>query len=210
VQKGAKLTQVTEQRSFGDMLRFLRGQTVDRGSGKPLSQESLALRISDTLGLNITRNTVNNWENGKTYLNPHRDRHILTAIVAVLHKYRGIKTLAEADQLLTVGGFRALNPAEATLIDPQWVKSTGAAEEESRQGSNPSAAETRIDSVVLPPSTFDSNIKPNTPSRHENSLMNALVQTFFTVLDKIPDRLLDQTSRQQKQEVNKEVTLIDP
>lgn len=52
------MTQELEKKSFGGMLRFSRGQTIDRRTGKPLSQERLADQIYQKTGLRITRNKV--------------------------------------------------------------------------------------------------------------------------------------------------------
>lgn len=118
------MTQEPEKQSFGKMLRFYRGQTADRKTGKPLSQEKLADRISMKTGLAITRNTVGNWEHGKVYLHPQKDRFILIAIIVVLLTYKGIETLAEADQLLEAGDYRALDDNEKAAINPAWLPAT--------------------------------------------------------------------------------------
>jgi transcriptional regulator with XRE-family HTH domain len=117
------MTQIPTRTPFGDLLRFYRGKTVDRNVGKPLSQEKLARKISEQIGLLITRNIVSNWENGKSDLHPQKDRTLLTSIVATLYKYRGIATLDEANHLLEVGDYRSLDEREISNIDPRWVQS---------------------------------------------------------------------------------------
>lgn len=115
------MTQDPQQRSFGKMLCYCRGQTIDKKLGKPLSQEKFALRISTKTGLTITRNTVSNWEHHKVYLHPQKDRFILLAIIDILHEYKGIETLSEADQLLEAGDYRTLDDTEKTKIAPDWL-----------------------------------------------------------------------------------------
>jgi transcriptional regulator with XRE-family HTH domain len=117
------MTQIPTRSPFGDKLRFYRGQTVDRNVGKPLSQEKFALRISEQIGLIISRNIISNWENGKSDLHPKKDRFLLTAIVATLHRYRGIATLDEANHLLEAGDYRALDEKEVSTINPEWIPS---------------------------------------------------------------------------------------
>ncbi len=117
------MTQNPEVSSFGDLLRFFRGQTVDKYFGKPLSQEKLASKISEKIGFNITRNTESNWESGKSYLHPQKDRSLLIAIVSILHKCQGIDTLEEANRLLEAGDYRALDEKEIASIDPEWETS---------------------------------------------------------------------------------------
>jgi transcriptional regulator with XRE-family HTH domain len=117
------MIQIPTRTPFGDLLRFYRGKTVDRDVGKPLSQEKLARRISEKIGLIITRNIVSNWENGKSDIHPQKDRTLLTTIVATLYKYRGIATLEEANHLLEVGDYRTLDEKEISNIDPSWMGS---------------------------------------------------------------------------------------
>lgn len=121
---------------FGDMLRFFRGQTVDKGTGRPLSQDRFAYYLSEKTGLTITRNRENNWENNKNQPHPQNDRDLLIAIVAVLHKFRGIKSLEEANQLLGAGNYRALSTEEATQVNRDWIPS-GSSEEAGGGKSNP-------------------------------------------------------------------------
>jgi len=117
------MTQESKKRTFGEMLRYFRGQTSDPKTGKPLSQAKLADYLSKKTGLVISRNKVNYWETGKSTLQSQEDRLLLTAIVAVLCKYRGIKTLNEANQLLEAGDYRVLDDTEKALINREWLPS---------------------------------------------------------------------------------------
>lgn len=106
---------------FGDMLRYYRGQTIDKGTGKFLSQDRFAYYLSEKTGLTITRNRENNWENNKNQPHPQKDRNLLIAIVTVLHKYRGINTLEDANQLLGAGNYRILSNAEVVQVNRDWI-----------------------------------------------------------------------------------------
>jgi len=114
------MTQRPEIQSFGEMLRYFRGQTIEKGIGRPLSQERLAYHLSLKSGITITRNKENNWENGKTSPRPQLDRGLLTDMIAVLQKFRGIKTLDEANQLLEAGNYQPLTTEEVNQIHPEW------------------------------------------------------------------------------------------
>lgn len=79
------------------------------------------MKVSEKAGLTITRNKMSNWENGKTTLHPQLDRFLLLSLIDVLHKYRGIKTLAEANELLEKGDYRALDNEEIAAIEKGWL-----------------------------------------------------------------------------------------
>lgn len=115
--------QKTVKQSFGCMLRFFRGRTADKRTGKPLSQARLADQLCTKTGLIIGRNKVNNWETSKSYLSPQLERFLLTAIVTVLFEYKGIKSLGEANQLLEAGDYRTLNDEEIAEINLEWLSS---------------------------------------------------------------------------------------
>lgn len=102
------------------MLRKFREQTRDKRTRKSLSQTDLALKISDQTGLIITRNKVSNWESGKSVLSPQLDRSILIAIINSLHKHDGIRSLEDADRLLSAGDYRPLDDEEVAQIEPAW------------------------------------------------------------------------------------------
>jgi AAA domain len=103
--------------SFGELLRHYREKSVDRKSRKHLSQGQFAAKLSQNLGLIITRNRVGNWESNKTDISID-DRKTLIAVLTVLYQYEGITTQSEAEHLLIAGGYRALNNEEAGRIAP--------------------------------------------------------------------------------------------
>src|SRR6266540_5484015 len=114
------MTKGLEKQTFGDFLCFFRGQTIDRRKGKPLSQEQLGILLTDQLGLIISRNKVNNWETNKISPHPQRDRELMVAVVEILKKHNGIKSLDDANQLFEAGNYQALTDQEINQIDPGW------------------------------------------------------------------------------------------
>lgn len=106
--------------AFGILLKKCRHQSRDRNSGRPLTQERLAELLS--LQANIegySGSTVSNWERGLNQIR-RDDRHILVALITVLHQAGGIKTQDIANQLLFAGNYRPLDEAELMQIDPHW------------------------------------------------------------------------------------------
>lgn len=104
---------------LGCLLRNYREGTVDRRTRTKLSQAEFAEKLSKLTSLKITRNKVGYWETNTTAI-PVQDRKMLLAIVVVLHEYGGITKIEEANLLLTSGGYRPLDPAEAAKINQDW------------------------------------------------------------------------------------------
>ena len=194
-----------EKQTFGDVLRFYRGKTIDRYSGKSLSQEKLAFHISNKTGLAISRNKVNNWETGKSHLDAQQDRFLLVAIVSIFYKYQGIQTLDEANQLLESGGFRQLRSDEILEITPKWEthgpirevdpesKRTPQVSYPAQEADRPSLISIEFKEplpVILHTHKQDLKALPGTRFNVGNFLMNALVKAFFVILERIPDWLL--------------------
>jgi hypothetical protein len=63
----------------------------------------------------FTGAAVSDWERGESKIHVE-DRNVLIAIIKVLYKYYGIKTQQDANELLEVGDYRALNKQEAREI----------------------------------------------------------------------------------------------
>lgn len=108
---------MTEQETFGRLLCFYRERAVSRREGRTLSQAKLASEISKKTGLHISRNSVSNWENEKSYLHPQKDRFILMAIVDILHKNGGLHSLQEANRLLDAGKYQKMTFDEIDRIN---------------------------------------------------------------------------------------------
>ena len=108
---------------FGQLLKKYRLGSVDPDSGGKLTQERLA-ELLDTrasvIGYSGVR--VSNWERGEEVIGQEK-RDLLVGLLLVLHLCRGIKTLAEADDLLFSGNYRFLDENEAAHINADWQKS---------------------------------------------------------------------------------------
>jgi transcriptional regulator with XRE-family HTH domain len=120
VQQENEMTRKPKKTAFGAMLCFYRGRTADEVTGKPFSQDKLADKLSEKTREIFTRNHISNWENGKMPPNFH-DRSILMAIVEVLYVHKGIRTLAEANDLLAAGDYRILDREEVGKINVEWA-----------------------------------------------------------------------------------------
>lgn len=106
--------------AFGDLLKSFRHKSRDPQSGRPLTQERLAELLSIESGVEgYSGGTVSNWERGANQI--RRDnRPVLVGLVKTLHQTGGIKTAAEAQQLLLAGNYRPLDEMELGQIDPAW------------------------------------------------------------------------------------------
>jgi hypothetical protein len=103
--------------TFGEVLRTFRESTRDpQRHNRPLSQARLGELIGHTMqDRGFTGAAVSDWERGESKIHVE-DRNVLIAIIKVLYKYYGIKTQQDANELLEVGDYRALNKQEASEI----------------------------------------------------------------------------------------------
>ncbi len=107
--------------SFSDLLRLHRERSIDRNYRKRLSQQLLAIKLSERMGLSFNRNIISKWELNSRII-PADERETLIALLAILVEYRGINTLQEADRFLEAGDYRNLNDSEIIKINPAWKK----------------------------------------------------------------------------------------
>ncbi|MCB2160558.1 hypothetical protein KQH40_00570 [bacterium] len=112
--------QIEEHPTFGQLLKFHRRNTSLPKKGGALTQEKFAEIISEKIGYQIFRPKISDWENDKKTIHHIDERNILIAIIAALYKYKGIRSLTEANLLLEIGGYRMLNPREINQI-ADWV-----------------------------------------------------------------------------------------
>jgi hypothetical protein len=84
---------------------------------------------------------VSDWERGKSRIRAD-DRLVLVSLLIVLCKHGGIRTIAEANELLEVGNYRALNPNEIEKLFPETREAMDAhPQQESAHESAPSPPE---------------------------------------------------------------------
>jgi hypothetical protein len=102
---------------FGKLLRDFREACKDpRNPKRKLSQ----IRLGELMGIELGDNgfsgvMVSYWESGKNKVN---DRVVLLSLLKILRKHGGLKTLAQADELLEAGNYRALDINEIKSIFP--------------------------------------------------------------------------------------------
>ena len=104
---------------FGDMLRAARQKCEYPKDTKSVLSQG---RLGELLGMELgTRGfsgaAVSDWERGVSKIHAD-DRRVLVSLLKVLHEQGGIKSLAEANELLETGNYRALNSAERKQIFP--------------------------------------------------------------------------------------------
>ena len=102
---------------FGEALRAFRQASNDPDRlNRRLSQERLGELIGHEMGdLGFSGAAISDWERGESIINA-QDRNVLTALIQVLHKCGGLKTLAQANQFLEAGNYRVLSPDDAQGI----------------------------------------------------------------------------------------------
>ena len=103
---------------FGTRLRTIRNHCTDPDfPERRLSQERFGELLGRELGMRggFSGAAVSDWERGKSKI--HADnRPVLICILIVLRKGGGIQTVAEANELLEAGNYRALNPTETEKV----------------------------------------------------------------------------------------------
>ncbi|HSJ86995.1 MAG TPA: hypothetical protein VK909_07270 [Anaerolineales bacterium] len=102
---------------FGNALRSLRNASNDPDRlNKRLTQERLGSLLGEELDdLGFTAAAVSEWELGKSKINAD-DRSVLMGLLAIFHRCGSLKTIAEANQFLECGNYRALNQDEVQKI----------------------------------------------------------------------------------------------
>jgi len=111
--------------TFGEALRAFRQASNDsQRFNRRLSQERLGELIGDEMGdLGFSGAAISYWELGESKISAE-DRNVLLALITVLHKCGGLRTLDDANQLLEAGNYRALNPDETRILFPEKILDT--------------------------------------------------------------------------------------
>ena len=106
---------------FGTRLRIIRNHCNEPDfPERRLSQERLGELLGRELGMQggFSGAAISDWERGKSKI--HADnRPVLMSLLIVLRKGGGIQTVADANELLEVGNYRALNSAETEKVFPE-------------------------------------------------------------------------------------------
>jgi hypothetical protein len=117
--------------SFGQLLRIYRRRCSDPIRGGLLTQERLGELIGDEIGgTGFSGAAVSDWERDKSKISAD-DRLVLVALATVLKQCGGLKTQVEADEMLRVGNYRALDAEERKRAFPipdedlgAWLKTS--------------------------------------------------------------------------------------
>jgi hypothetical protein len=97
------------------MVAFLRKKCRDPLKNGLLSQERLSELVSEKLNKPYSRNDIGEWENNKSTIR-HTNRELLIALLSSLAQCGGIENQKEADDLLCMGDYRALNTEEKRVL----------------------------------------------------------------------------------------------
>ena len=121
--------------TFGEALRSFRQASNDPDRlNRRLTQERLGMLIGDELGdLGFSAAAVSDWEREKSRINAD-DRNVLIAVLSALRKCDGLKLTEEADQLLRLGNYRALNEKEIQKIFGDQIELNLERPEEEKSG----------------------------------------------------------------------------
>jgi hypothetical protein len=105
---------------FGTHLRIIRKRCIDPDiPGRNLTQERFGELLGRELGIQgFSGAAISDWERGKSRIHAD-DRRVLVNLIIVLCKQGGIRNISEANELLEVGNYRALNPTEIGRIFPE-------------------------------------------------------------------------------------------
>ena len=103
--------------TFGEALRAFRQASNDsQRLNRRISQERLGELIGDEMGdLGFSGAAISYWELGESKISAE-DRNVLLALITVLHKCGGLRTLDDANQLLEAGNYRALDENEKQKV----------------------------------------------------------------------------------------------
>ena len=103
--------------TFGKILRAYRQASNDpKRLNRRLTQERLGDLIGEEMrDLGVSGPAISYWESGESKINA-QDRGVLLALIKVLHKCGGLKTLVDANRLLRAGNYSELNQEETEDI----------------------------------------------------------------------------------------------
>jgi len=102
---------------FGEALRAFRQASNDPDRlNRRLSQERLGELIGHEMGdRGFSGAAISDWERGESRISAY-DRNVLIALILILHRCGGLQDLAEANQFLEAGNYRAFDTDEAQKI----------------------------------------------------------------------------------------------
>ncbi|HET9906707.1 MAG TPA: hypothetical protein VFQ23_08695, partial [Anaerolineales bacterium] len=123
---------------FGDVLRKCRQSCREhQNPRRPLSQGRLGELLGKELNMQgggYSAAAISDWELGKSKISADQ-RLVLMSLIKILHELGGLRTSAEANNLLEAGYYRALNPDEKRRIFPQELHTTASEDPTYKSGS---------------------------------------------------------------------------
>lgn len=125
---------------FGNLLRNFRELCHDPiFPARKLTQLKFGELLGKELGAQgYSGAAVSDWERGKSKIHAD-DRLVLISLIKTLHKYEGLKTLEQANQLLETGNYRALDPSETQKIFGEISSDTKAEEHPAEESKSKSS-----------------------------------------------------------------------
>ncbi len=137
--------------SFGRLLRYHRRKCSDPLRGGLLTQERLGELLGEELGdRGYSGAAVSDWERDQSQIHKD-DRAVLIALMNVLNQTGGLSTMAEANELLLLGNYRALDSRENQQIFRGNLAETG------KTSSAVAAPRNTLDEESLPPQKLSQN-----------------------------------------------------
>ena len=105
--------------TFGQLLRQYRRQSSDPLRGGMLTQARLGELLGDELGhAGYSGAAVSDWERDKSKIHAD-DRHLLVALIGILHRCGGVDSLEQANAFLATGNYRAFDATEQAQLFAQ-------------------------------------------------------------------------------------------
>jgi transcriptional regulator with XRE-family HTH domain len=126
---------------FGEQLRKLRLMCRHPETGKQMTQSQFAEFLYAEIDILYSNTAISDWEIGKSRIDVN-DRRLLCGIIKILKQYGGIKTLSDANDLLELGDYRALNKEEINILFPESIS-----DEKEREGPVPAWAEKSVTNI---------------------------------------------------------------
>jgi transcriptional regulator with XRE-family HTH domain len=111
--------------TFGETLRAFRQASNDPDRfNRRLTQQRLGQLMGDELGdFGFSGAAISDWERGESKINAE-DRNVLIALIKVLHRCGGLRTVEDANRLLKAGKFRDLDTNETQKIFIETTSNT--------------------------------------------------------------------------------------
>ncbi|MBL8050892.1 MAG: helix-turn-helix transcriptional regulator [Anaerolineales bacterium] len=126
---------------FGEQLRKLRFLCRHPETGKQMTQSQFAEFLYTEIDILYSNTAISDWEIGKSRIDVN-DRRLLCAIIKILKQLGGVKALSDANFLLELGDYRALNQEETKILFPESIS-----DEQENESPVPAWAEKSVSTI---------------------------------------------------------------